>query len=91
MSSRPTHDEIAASILKVAAPFVEPLQVRGAFTENESRFRLEILDGESSVLEWDLLSEYTRDPEHLARVLEGVRLNLEAMGYSVGPPSARSH
>jgi hypothetical protein len=78
---------IAASILKLAGDFVVPLRARGGFYDEDQKFRLEILDGERKVLEWeDIPTPRVRDPERLANTLEDLRLSLQAMGYKVGPP-----
>jgi hypothetical protein len=91
MSTRPARSEMAASIAAVAAPFVQPLKIMSTFTEDGSRLRLEVFDGESSVLEWELLAEYTRDPDRLTKILDDLRLSLISMGYTVGPSHLRSH
>jgi hypothetical protein len=82
-----TPERIAASIVKLASDFVVPLRARGGFYDEDRKFRLEILEGEQSLLEWeDIPTPQVRDPERLANTLEDLRLSLLAMGYSVGPP-----
>jgi hypothetical protein len=83
-------EELATSILKLASAFVSPLVARGGFYDEGSKFSLQVLDGERSLLEWkEIPSPRLRDPERLANTLEDLRLSLKAMGYEVGPPHSR--